>query len=158
MKYKFIAIFMGMLFFRLLSFAQIIGGFNVGQDGHIYFQAQNQTYYTYQITIVAESSDRNNSENLTLSPGGGFYLGPSTSWQWYWKKGDRISVVYTNGQSQTWICPQSDKEHTSSISFKGRHCNGSVGCSCPGFSPITKGKEWEKEYCKHCPHHKKLHK
>ena len=45
---------------HVISTAQIIGGFSIGQDGHIYFQAQNQTMYTFQTTIVATSSDREN--------------------------------------------------------------------------------------------------
>ena len=141
---------------HLISSAQVIGGFNVGQDGHIYFQAQNQTNYTYQITVVAVSSDRKNSEGWTLSPGNGFYLGPTTPWRWFWKQGDKISVVYSNGQSQTWVCPQSDK--TYNVTFKGKHCSGTVGCSCSGFEPKTDGAEWEKSYCKRCGHHKKYHK
>ena len=145
-----------MLIMHFTSSAQITGSFNVGQDGHIYFQAQNQTDYTYQITIVAVSSDRDNSEGWTLSPGNGFYLCPSTPWQWYWKQGDTISVIYQNGHSQTWICPQSDQSYN--VTFKGTHCSGTVGCSCPGFSPRTNGDEWEKSYCKHCGHHRKYHK
>lgn len=47
---------------------------------------------------------------------------------------------------------------SSSPSFKGKKCNGSVGCDCPGFSPITNGKEWQKSYCKHCGHKKSNHR
>ena len=49
-----------LLLLYVISTAQIIGGFSIGQDGHIYFQAQNQTMYTFQTTIVATSSDREN--------------------------------------------------------------------------------------------------
>ena len=59
---------------HVASFAQIVGGFTTGNDGHIYFQAGNNTYYTYQVKIVAVSSDRRNSEQRVLAPGNGFYL------------------------------------------------------------------------------------
>lgn len=41
---------------------------------------------------------------------------------------------------------------------EGQHCRGSVGCDCRGFSPITNGKEWQKEYCRHCGHKKSYHR
>lgn len=44
------------------------------------------------------------------------------------------------------------------VSCQGKHCTYTVGCDCSGFSPNTKGKEWEKAYCKRCGHHKKYHK
>lgn len=77
----------------------MVGGFQQGNDGHIYFVANNQTGATFNIQIVAASTDRNNSETKTMTPNGGFYLGPTTPWRWYWKRGDKISVVYANGQS-----------------------------------------------------------
>lgn len=40
----------------------------------------------------------------------------------------------------------------------GKHCNYSVGCSCPGFSPITNGTVAQQSYCKHCGHHKSYHR
>lgn len=48
-------------------------------------------------------------------------------------------------------------QHTH-VSCQGKHCTGTVGCSCSGFSPITNGKEWQKSYCKHCGHHRSYHK
>ena len=41
---------------------------------------------------------------------------------------------------------------------EGKHCNGTVGCDCPGFSPITNGEVWQQSYCKYCGHHKRYHK
>ena len=41
---------------------------------------------------------------------------------------------------------------------QGKHCSGTVGCDCSGFSPITNGKEWQKSYCKHCGHKKSCHR
>jgi hypothetical protein len=51
-----------------------------------------------------------------------------------------------------------DLEHHSHVSCQGKHCTGTVGCNCPGFYPITSGKEWQKSYCKYCGHHKNYHK
>lgn len=53
----------------------MVGGFQQGNDGHIYFVANNQTGATFNIQIVAASTDRNNSETKTMTPNGGFYLG-----------------------------------------------------------------------------------
>lgn len=41
---------------------------------------------------------------------------------------------------------------------QGKHCSGTVGCDCTGFSPITNGKEWQKSYCKKCGHAKSCHR
>ena len=41
---------------------------------------------------------------------------------------------------------------------QGKHCRYTVGCDCPGFSPIKNGKVYEESYCKHCKHHKSYHK
>lgn len=49
-------------------------------------------------------------------------------------------------------------EHHTHVSSQGKRCNGTVGCDCPGFSPITSGKVWQESYCKHCGHHKNSHK
>ncbi len=43
-------------------------------------------------------------------------------------------------------------------SVQGTNCSGTVGCSCPGFSPITNGDVWQQSYCKHCNHKKSVHK
>ena len=44
------------------------------------------------------------------------------------------------------------------MTTQGKHCTGSVGCSCSGFSPITNGEVWQQSYCKHCGHKKNCHK
>ena len=41
---------------------------------------------------------------------------------------------------------------------EGKHCNGTVGCSCSGFEPITNGQVWQQAYCKHCGHKKSVHR
>lgn len=156
---KHIGFLLAMIFMCLIANAQMVGGFQQGKDGHIYFVANNKTGETFNIRIVAVSIDRNNSEVKTMTPNGGFFLGPVTPWKWYWKKGDKISVVYPDGQSQTWVCPQSDNAYNrSGVSFRGSHCTGTIGCSCPGFSPITDGEVWQQSYCENCGHTKNYHK
>lgn len=44
-----------------------------------------------------------------------------------------------------------------STSSQGKHCTGTVGCDCSGFSAKT-GDVWEEAYCKKCDHHKKYHR
>lgn len=137
--------------------AQLHGQFYTSQDGHIYFQATNVSGSYFNAAIRAISNNRDNSETITV--GQGFLLGPTTPWKWYWKKGDRIYVTYPNGQSVYWECPSTDIAYSgSNVPFKGKHCNGTVGCDCPGFSPKTNGDEWEKAYCRHCGHHRNSHK
>lgn len=41
---------------------------------------------------------------------------------------------------------------------QGKHCSGTVGCSCSGFKPRTDGDVWQQAYCKNCGHHRKYHK
>lgn len=44
------------------------------------------------------------------------------------------------------------------LAVQGKHCTGSVGCSCSGFSPITNGEVWQQAYCKYCGHKRNCHK
>lgn len=83
---KHIGFLLAMIFMCLIANAQMVGGFQQGKDGHIYFVANNKTGETFNIRIVAVSIDRNNSEVKTMTPNGGFFLGPVTPWKWYWKK------------------------------------------------------------------------
>lgn len=99
--------------------AQLQGQFYTGQDGHIYFQATNVSGCYFNATIRAISRDRDNTECITV--GAGFVLGPTTPWRWYWKQGDRIYVVYPNGQQVFWECPDTDVAYNkSNVSFGGR--------------------------------------
>lgn len=41
---------------------------------------------------------------------------------------------------------------------QGKNCTYTVGCDCPGFSPITDKEEYKKDYCKHCGHPKSSHR
>lgn len=44
------------------------------------------------------------------------------------------------------------------VHAQGAHCNGTVGCSCPGFEKISHKEVWKEAYCKHCGHHRRSHK
>lgn len=44
------------------------------------------------------------------------------------------------------------------VSCQGKNCTGTVGCDCPGFSPITNGDVCDQAYCKHCKHHRRSHR
>lgn len=62
---------------------------------------------------------------------------------------------FTSSKGST--CNSSVDLHTH-IAVQGAHCNGTVGCSCSGFSPITNGDVWQQAYCKHCGHKRSVHK
>ena len=47
---------------------------------------------------------------------------------------------------------------TTHVHMEGKRCNGTVGCSCSGFKPITNGKVWQQAYCANCGHKKSVHK
>lgn len=53
---------------------------------------------------------------------------------------------------------QSHETTAASFHMEGKHCNGTVGCSCSGFKPITNQEVWKKSYCKNCGHHKNCHR
>ena len=67
------------------------------------------------------------------------------------------ATVFANTHKEEAAIISHDTEHTH-IASQGKYCNGTVGCNCTGFSPITNGKEWQKEYCKLCGHKKSCHK
>lgn len=55
-------------------------------------------------------------------------------------------------------CVHNHDAFTTQVTVQGKHCTGTVGCSCTGFSPITNGEVWQQSYCKHCGHKKSCHK
>lgn len=117
------------------SFAQLQGTFYTAQDGHIYFKAINVSGGNISVIINAYSSDRTNSESITINDG--FILGPTTPWRWFWKKGDYIEVTYPWGQSVYWECPASDNIYNSpSFSGQSGKCN-IPGHHCTGFVPLN---------------------
>ncbi len=67
-----------------------------------------------------------------------------------------VTVLAKAHNNESAVC-----EHmsvTTQVTSQGTNCNGTVGCSCSGFSPITNGEVWQQAYCKHCGHHRRSHK
>lgn len=135
---KIIALLLVLTGISLAADAQLSGRFYTAPDGHIYFQAMNTTGYDFNVSITATSDTRKESEYRAV--GMGFYLGPTTPWRWYWKAGDRITVIYPNGQSVFWECPVTDRAYSSySPSFRSsgrQYVKTNFGCdkcSCSGY-------------------------
>ena len=71
-----------------------------------------------------------------------------------------VSAVFA---LSSFICDDSSEVHVQTETgiasdVQGKHCTGTVGCSCSGFRPITDGQVWQESYCKNCGHHKRFHK
>ena len=66
------------------------------------------------------------------------------------------SVFAKSGNGQN--CLHEQVSLTTHVAMQDKHCTGTVGCSCSGFSPKTSGDVWEEVYCRKCGHHKKYHK
>lgn len=66
-------------------------------------------------------------------------------------------TVLANPQNDTYYVNNHNTIFTH-VAVQGKHCTGTVGCSCSGFSPITNGDVWQQAYCKHCGHKKSCHK
>lgn len=154
---KIVVLNLFLFFINCLGYAQMAGAFSYGNDGRIYLFLSNQTGYTltFKGSVFSPIRKTGNSETCTVAPGNGLYLGPSTPWHWQWCEGDIYTITYPNGAVQSWTCPVNDYK---GVAFKGAHCSGTIGCSCPGFSPITNKEVWKQSYCKHCGHKKSLHK
>lgn len=157
-KCKKLMLLIAIILLTIPSIAQLRGEFYTARDGHIYFQAINTLGYNFNVFVSAVSIDGRESPVEYISVGQGFYLGPSTPWRWFWKKGDIILVTYPDGSQFSWKCPYTDRTYNNNVSFKGKHCNGIVGCDCPGFAPIQHKEVWKQAYCKHCGHHRSYHK
>lgn len=143
----------------LCSYAQLSGKFYTGQDGHIYFQLYNPTPYPIPVKWgVQNFSTGEHTQNMgTMMPSNSFIYGPNTNWVWI--KGEIFYVVYGNGQTAQWTCPQTDPSvNRSNPTFTGKVCTETVGCDCTGFVPITDGAVWEQSICKKCNHKKRNHK
>ena len=145
------------------SYAQLTGGFNYAQDGHIYFYLNNPT--PYQVPITWSVNNYNTNEHITnngvMSPYSTFVYGPNANW--YWVKGETFVITYQNGYSLKWECPQTDRfyaQQKNSPSFQGKVCSGTVGCKCTGFKPITNGTVADESKCANpgCGHPRRVHK
>ena len=142
-----------------MAYSQVACQFRNLEDGRMYLVIQNQSQYNFTATGAVYRNNRLcNSETLNFRAGAAFILGPSTPWRWQWCRGDTYVITYPNGQRASWTCTQTDAGNSNGLSFKGKHCSGTVGCSCPGFSPITNGTVYQQSICKNCKHAKSCHK
>ena len=66
-------------------------------------------------------------------------------------------TMYANAYKND-CCAHNHGTFHSNVAVQGKHCSGTVGCSCTGFDPITNGDVWQQAYCKHCGHKKSCHK
>lgn len=66
-------------------------------------------------------------------------------------------TMYANSHEDG-CCVKNHDAFSSNVAVQGKHCSGTVGCSCPGFSPITNGDIWQEAYCRHCSHHRRYHR
>lgn len=64
--------------------------------------------------------------------------------------------VFANSNENNCLTHNHDAIATG-VAVQGKHCSGSVGCSCSGFSPITNGDVWQQAYCRNCGHKKSCH-
>ena len=66
------------------------------------------------------------------------------------------ATVYAETTNSAEKHPNHDE--TCEVGMTRNRCNGTVGCSCSGFAPITNGDVWQESYCRRCSHHKRYHK
>ena len=91
-------------FYSSLSLmSQIVGGF-YQQNGYVYFMGQNVSGFTLRnLTIQCVNAVLSQQQTFTmnfLANGGTFTVGPNDGWAW--EVGERLIVVYANGQSVYW--------------------------------------------------------
>lgn len=90
--------------FTTTLLAQINGGF-YRQNGYIYFIGQNVSGYSLSnLTIKCVNYALNQEQTFSmkfLSNGNTFAVGPSEGW--VWQPGEKLTIIYANGQSVYWI-------------------------------------------------------
>lgn len=70
-----------------------------------------------------------------------------------------VAALSVFANSRVKNCAQHNHSPFAAEEFsQGAHCRGTVGCGCPGFAPITNGDVWQQAYCRHCGHHRGVHK
>lgn len=112
---------LGFIFICSMSFAQLNGQFNYGQDGHVYFYLTNNTRYNIPVTVFAHNARNNQSrsENVTIMAGNVFFFG--LNYNWAWEQGETMTITYANGQSYTWMCPVSDMANQQNSGYNNQN-------------------------------------
>ena len=164
-----------------VTYAQMTGGFQYGNDGRLYLVLENHTGYALSFTGSVYSPLRNagNSEPITVLPQNCIYLGPSTKWHWQWCFCDSYTITYPNGYTQTWTCTDHDYyAYPKGLIFGGSNPektyiketqNKCDKCSCDGYKGIYHYLNGSYEgncintdkgghRCGHSPEHHKLKK
>lgn len=92
----------------LSAFAQLAGTFNYGQDGHIYFNLINRTNRFVPITWAVNNAytKEQRTGNIKIYPNYSFVFGLNENWAW--QRGETFTIRYSNGQTVTWTCPETD--------------------------------------------------
>lgn len=133
-------LFITLLVFSFIAFAQVNGSFNYGQDGHVYFYLVNNTRFHVPVTVIARNAQKNQSrrDQVTVWSGNTFFFGPN--YNWAWEKGETMTVIDGNGQSANWVCPYTDPDvlnmdsgHSSTNGYNGNYSQQSIQCyACHG--------------------------
>lgn len=142
----------------LTTFAQLRGGFNYGQDGHIYFYLTNNLNQQVPISAIAQNTVKRESRtaNGIILPGNVFFFGPNYGWAW--EKGETMTITYANGQSYSWVCPTTDSatqsnqrgtnnnrgNNMANHPYKCEFCNGKGVDFMGGICSICGGAGWAK--------------
>lgn len=107
MKQIYLCVIMG-FFVCIKGYSQIKGGFYTGTfqgQACIYFQGTNVSgnrLYNLKVYCVNEILNQQQEYTLeSLDNNGSFELGPANNWMW--QLGEKLYVVYNNGQSVYWI-------------------------------------------------------
>lgn len=110
-----------------VSLAQLNGYFNYGQDGHVYFYLTNNTRFNVPVSVFAHNARNNQSrsDRVTILAGNTFFFG--LNYNWAWEQGETMTVTYSNGQSYTWACPESDMVHRNNSMYNNqRYYNNNI--------------------------------
>lgn len=107
MKQRYLYV-IAVLFICANSYSQIKGGFYSGNfqgQAYIYFKGTNvsgRSLFNLKVYCVNEMLGQQQEYTLdSLENNGSFELGPANDW--LWQSGEKLYVVYSNGQSVYWI-------------------------------------------------------
>lgn len=140
--------------------AQLLGEWQILNNGQVYFKLSNPTYYyvTFNWYAVNEYLNQQRGNTFTLYPNNYTLFGPNVNWRW--ERGEKFYVYYSNGTSRYWVCPYTDT-YNYSISpsfggsqsdYNGKKCtiimSNGMYCSCSG----CRSGNWDPYTCQNCPH------
>lgn len=137
-----------------LVHGQITGGFFTGMDyygnQYVYFKGTNVSPYNLYINVIYFSEKLDQYHTLYYSPlyyDTYFTIGPANNWTW--QPGEKVVIVYPNGNKVSWVYSGKKKN----VSFQGdykRYPCPVGGCLCTVYK--SKGV-WITD-CENCDHPK----